>query len=170
MGKPLIDQYKIMHKNPKRFPGNSTKRYVSEINLMIETHEAKTLLDYGSGKGMQYLNSRVHEQWGGILPTCYDPGFAPLSKRPEGTFDGVICTDVMEHIEERDVVKVLEDIFDYANKFVFLGIACFPASKTLPDGRNCHVTIRSPGWWDNIIDQIAADKSYSIKYEVESKQ
>lgn len=165
MSKPLLDQYKQMHKNPKRFPGNSTKRYVAPIADLIVEYDAKTLLDYGSGKGMQYLSSRIHEQWwGGILPTCYDPGYAPLARRPEGTFEGVICTDVMEHIEECDIHKVLKDIFGYADKFVFLGIATFPASKTLPDGRNCHVTIRPPEWWDRVIKKVA-NKPYIVRYE-----
>lgn len=168
MNQQLLKQYQQMHKNPKRFPGNSTKRYIPEIAKLVKEYDAETLLDYGSGKGMQYLNSRIHDQWGGILPTCYDPGYAPLARRPGIMFDGVICTDVMEHIEEFDVDEVLKDIFSFADSFVFLGIATFLASKKLPDGRNCHLTIRPPEWWNHTVRK-AASKPYMIKYETEGK-
>ena len=163
MSQSLLDQYKQMHDTAKRFPGSIAKGYVKQIAGLIEEHDAETLLDYGSGKGMQYLVGRVHEKWRGILPTCYDPGYAPLAKRPGGKFDGVICTDVMEHIEERDVPDMLADIFSYADGFVFLGIATIPARKTLPDGRNCHVTIRPPEWWNHVVRK-AANKPYMIRY------
>ncbi len=69
----------------------------------------------------------------------------------QGKFGGIICAGVMEHIEEDDVDTVLADIFSYADAwaFVFLFISCKPAkSKRLPDGRNVHLTVQPPEWWD----------------------
>ena len=155
--------YGAMHdKNAKHFSGYSIKPYVSEIAGLIRSHgvvnftksgieEATRLLDYGSGKGYQYHALRVHEHWGGMLPVCYDPGVTQLRIKPEGKFNGIICTDVLEHIEEADVDGLLDDLFGFAdvNAFVFLSIACRPAKrKRLPDGRDVHVTIKPPKWWD----------------------
>jgi len=144
--------YGAMHdKNAKHFSGYSIKPYVQEIAGLVWDRLPHRMLDYGSGKGYQYLALRVHDHWGGILPICYDPGVVQLRIKPEGKFGGIICTDVMEHIEEADVDKVLDDIFSYADDhgFVFLAIACRPAKrKRLPDGRNVHVTIKPPAWWD----------------------
>lgn len=162
----LLRQYRRMHRNPRKFCGYSTMQYVKTIAKLIKEYNAKTLLDYGSGKGIQYLKGRVHERWGGILPTCYDPGYIPLAEYPNDTFDGVICTDVMEHIEEENIHKTLKDIFNFANSFVFLGIATFPASSFLPDGRNCHVTIHPTEWWLDAVDKVA-NKPYEICYEAE---
>lgn len=155
------DVYSWMHnRNPKWFSGYSIKPYVSEIAELIREHGATRLLDYGSGKGYQYLQLRVHERWGGLLPHCYDPGVRQLKKKPGGQFDGIICTDVMEHIEERDVDQTLGMIFGYAapSAFAFFCIACRPAQrKRLPDGRDVHVTVRPPRWWNKKLDPFRRD-------------
>lgn len=141
--------YTEMHEaNPKQFSGNSIKAHVPAIADMVRSSEARTLLDYGSGKGYQYLSRRVHEAWGGILPTCYDVGVRQISRRPEGTFDGVICTDVMEHVAPADVDRILADVLGFADKFAFFAIACRKAKKRLPDGRNAHLTVKEPAFWD----------------------
>lgn len=141
--------YSRLHQNAKHFHGMSIRPHVEAIAALVAQTQATTLLDFGCGKGFQYLGARLHERWGGILPHCYDVGVAPLSSRPTGrTFDGVICTDVLEHIEEADLENVLSEICGYATRFVFLAICCRPSKhKSLPDGRNLHVTLRAPEWW-----------------------
>lgn len=152
-------EYTRLHQDyPKFFAGMTLKRYVGDIAKAVEQHGAQRLLDYGCGKGYQYLKARYHEKWGGLLPYCYDIGVRQLSERPEGTFDGVICTDMLEHIEEADVPRILADLFQYAEKFVVLGISCVPEHKDvkkLSDGRGVHVTVKPPAWW---FDQITAAK------------
>lgn len=147
-----VAEYERLHKKAKTFPGYSILPYVDAIAELVGGRQMR-LLDYGSGKGMQYVARRCHMRWGGVLPECYDPGFPPLSDRPNGLFDGIICTDVMEHIAEADVRSVLDDIFGLLNRntsetFVFFSIACRPACrKTLADGSDVHVTIKPPDWW-----------------------
>ena len=151
--------YDRMHRHkPKKFSGYSIKGEVAEIAALVKAHQACRLLDYGSGKGYQYLELRVHEAWGGVLPHCYDPGVVQLSARPDGRFDGIICTDVMEHIAKADVPEVLADIFGFAAEwaFVYFLIAFRPSSrKVLPDGRNVHLTIRPPEWWNEQFEPFA---------------
>jgi len=154
----MIDQYKIMHRNPKRFPGFSIKFHIEDIDNLVKKHKVDSLLDYGCGKGYQYLASRCHESWG-ILPHCYDPGVTFLDTKPEGVFGGVICTDVLEHIPEEDINSFLKTLFDHADKFIFLSIATFPARKSLPNGLNCHVTVKDSDWW---IKQIVSFMTYDI--------
>lgn len=142
-----IAAYREMHLNPKRFRGYSIKYVLPDIVSLVQETGAKTLLDYGSGKGFQYSERRVHDQWEGIMPTLYDPGVTEFSVKPRGKFDGVICTDVLEHIPEEDVLTVLGEIFSYARLFVVLAVHTGPSRKCLPDGRNCHLTQRPPEWW-----------------------
>ncbi|BCH33142.1 hypothetical protein MesoLjLc_50720 [Mesorhizobium sp. L-8-10] len=149
--------YGQMHEQwPKLFAGNSIKNHVEAIAELVKECRPTRLLDYGSGKGYQYLARRAHEAWGGLLPYCYDVGVRQLSEKPEGLFDGVISTDVLEHIDEPDVDGILDDIFssvlvrpecDLGKSFVFLAIACRPSKKLLPDGRDAHLTVRPPEWW-----------------------
>jgi hypothetical protein len=140
--------YSEMHKRPGAFRGYSIKHCIHEIALLVEQTESKSLLDYGCGKGHQYFKRRVHDQWGGIMPRLYDPGVRMFSRKPRGTYDGVFCVDVMEHIEIEDIERIVQDISRYADRFVFYHIACRPSKrKRLPDGRDVHVTIRPPDWW-----------------------
>lgn len=142
---------KLHQEHPGRFRGYSIRPYVAEIAELVAEFRPKRILDYGSGKGHQYLALRVHEAWGGLLPHCYDIGVRGLSEKPEGRFGGIICTDVLEHIEEEDLPAVMDGIFGYADEaaFAFFSIACRPAkSKRLSDGRDVHRTIKPPRWWE----------------------
>lgn len=159
------EMYGEMHRNQKVFPGQNTQHHAPKIAELIRRTQARRLLDYGCGKGMQYLVQRVHEQWGGQLPYCYDVGIRQFASVPEGKFNGILCIDVMEHIHRDDVDEVLSHIFsllspvsaidmamgfdDLGKNFVFFHISTRPALyKTLPDGRNVHLTVEGPAWWD----------------------
>lgn len=163
----LIAQYRIMHRNPKRFRGKLTGGSVDRIRGLIEKTESSTLLDYGSGKGLQYTERKQHERWGGIVPVCYDPGYLPLSVKPTTKFDGVICTDVAEHIPKSDIGEFLIDVIGFAKKFVFFVIATTPSRhKRLPDGRNVHLTVEPPEWWRSEIHKIKTDVIVEAFFDV----
>ena len=143
------EQYRQMPESGKRFPGYSLGAYVDAIAALVAEHRPERMLDYGSGKGFQYLVRRYHERWGGILPYCYDIGIQQLSELPDGPFGGVLCTDVLEHIEEGDLGGVIRELLSLTagDGFLFLGISCRPTRKTLPSGGDVHRTIRPPSWW-----------------------
>ena len=144
----LIEQYKQLHANEERYAGNSTRIHKDSIGQYIEILNCQSILDFGCGKGNQYHKERIHEtNFRGIMPSLYDPAVEQYSKLPEGTFDAVISTDVLEHIEEEDIDDVLKLIYSKANKFVYHGIANFPAVVMLPDGRNAHVIQQPLDWW-----------------------
>lgn len=148
----LIDQYKTLHTNEEMYAGNSTTIHKDFIGQYIDTLDCQTILDFGCGKGNQYHKQKIHEtHFRGIMPTLYDPAVEEYSTLPEGTFDAVISTDVLEHIEEDNIDDVLELLYSKANKFVYHGIANFPAAVTLSDGRNAHVIQKPIDWW---IDKI----------------
>ena len=73
------------------------------------------------------------------------------SKLPEGNFDGIISFDVLEHIPEEEIPQVIKEIFERANKFVFLGIDTSPAEDILPNGENAHCTQKPLEWWVDMI-------------------
>jgi len=152
-----IDQYRQMHA-AGHFPGHSTKKHSEMIKGLIQVYDAKTLLDFGSGKGMQYDEQKLHEYWGIEKPTLYDPAVKGIDVLPNAfrPFDGVICCDVLEHLEHQDLKAAIFEASIRAKKFVFFAVSTRLAKKTLPDGRNAHLTVRSPDWWRGFIGSLAA--------------
>lgn len=146
MSPDLLEQYRILHRSNK-FLGLSLLPHASVIADLVEKTGAETLLDYGCGAGFQYTKHRIHDAWGGIMPHLYDPAVPEFETKPEGKFDGVICSDVAEHVEPELIDAFLDDVFGYARKFVFISICTRPAKKLLPDGRNAHLTVMPQRWW-----------------------
>jgi hypothetical protein len=170
----LVGMYRHMHEHgtgeglaaQKTFAGKSLMRHVVRIKSLIERTGAATILDYGCGKGTLYLPHAlaiegagtfdgVVDYWNVDSVACYDPGYAPFSTLPKEQFDGVVCTDVMEHCPEEDLPWIVAELFSYARRFVYVNVACFPAEKTLPNGENAHCTVRPPEWWAKLYGDTA---------------
>lgn len=127
-------------------------RHAGRIRDLITRTDARTLLDYGSGKGHQYSRAAVHEHWGGLLPVCYDPGVPAFAKVPEAVYDGLICIDVLEHVEAAALRGVLLHMARICRLFALIEVGLSPdVTKRLSDGRSCHVTIRPPWYWDQMV-------------------
>jgi hypothetical protein len=175
----LIEQYKLMHLHgethlgippDQTFPGQSLPKEAPHIKRLIKRTKSQNILDYGSGKGQQYWPRRIVDAeegidypdiksyWGATEIRCYDPAYSPFSELPAGNYDGVICTDVLEHCPEEDIPWILDELFRFARKFVYANVACFPARKRLPSGGNAHCTIRPVRWWDERLQQVARSK------------
>ena len=166
------------------FPGYSLDAHIGRIKELIERTGAQVVLDYGSGKGRQYQTRVVKDGSGGQWPSvldywdldeivCYDPCYEPYSRLPEGKFDGVISTDVLEHCPEQDIPWIIDEIFGYATRFVFANVACYPAQKKLPSGENAHCTIQPIEWWQNLVRETAARHpgvtwEFWVQFEVDS--
>ena len=122
------------------------------IEKWLVEFEPKTILDYGCGKGGGVL--ALKDQYPGIDAIGWDPGMPdfniPDNKRQS---DMLISTDVLEHIEPFFLDDVLKDIYNLFNKNAFLIIATSPAKKFLPDGRNAHLIVETPGWWKERIEK-----------------
>ena len=158
---------KVLSLSPEEtYPGIFALRHAKEIKELIRRSGARTVLDYGSGKGYQYDIAKVTIPGDGVWDSlvdywdidevhCYDPCYEPFSKFPEGKFDGVISTDVLEHCSEEDIPWIVEEMFSLANLFVFATVACYPAKSTLPNGENAHSTVRPAEWWKKVFADAA---------------
>jgi len=126
--------------NNKNWSGYDVVKYQYCIKDLVEQYNAKTILDYGCGKGLQYkeqLPYGVHagvelpqEQWKtfdeylDVIVYKYDPCVPEHSTLPPaGTkFDGVICTQVLSSIPDNDMTWVRKLLESYADKFCFIGV------------------------------------------------
>ena len=167
----LMAAYQDLHENgsPEQgieagamFPGQSLTEHVGHLMQLVHEYGVRTMLDYGCGKAMLYRpvndirlgDGRAFtcvQELLGVEVTLYDPAYLPYRQRPQGSYDLVVCTDVLEHCAEEDLPWILDDLFAFAGKALFANIACYPAKKTLPNGENAHCTVQPPDWWEALI-------------------
>lgn len=177
----MVEQNRLMHaageatlglSADETFDGHTLRKHEAAIADLIGQTGARTLLDFGAGKGTGYTRAageaadsrvRVHPAWPDVRVTCFDPGYAPFAAPYDGTFDGVISTDVVEHITDEDIDWVLDEMFRAAGKFVYVVAACYPARKALPNGENAHVTLQAPEWW-KLQMEMAARRNPGIRW------
>lgn len=171
----LIAQYRQAHErgltyNGKHdtfvFPGNSLRPHILPLKKLLSDVQARTLLDYGCGKASLHRAESVEidgtsvgalkDFWALDSVSLYDPGVAAYDRLAAGPFDAVICTDVLEHVDEADVDFVLDQIFSRATRLVYMNISTRPAVKTLPNGENAHATVRPADWWKPRVQKAAA--------------
>jgi len=176
--KELVGEYTNLHEKGnetvpahKMFNGISLAFYIPDLmEVVLNKEKAKSILDYGCGKGKLYssteyntikldkkgrrLNNSLPNLWQLDYYALYDPGYKEHSKLPKGKYDGVICTDVIEHIDENDCDWILDEIFSYGRKFVYLTIACYKALKTFDNGKNVHVNVQTPEYWKVKLDSL----------------
>jgi hypothetical protein len=114
-------------------------RHADTVKRLKVKLGAASVLDYGSGKG--YLAKALP------FPIWeYDPAI-PEKSAPPRPAELVVCTDVLEHIEEDKLVAVLDDLRRVTKKVGFFVIHTGPSSKLLPDGRNAHLIQQGTEWW-----------------------
>ena len=133
-------QNAALHQQRSDF-GAGSERWAIFVAQLGRQHEAKTILDYGAGKGALKPPLEKHYD-----VRMYDPAIPEIADAPEPA-DIVVCTDVMEHIEPDYLDAVLDHIADLSNMVAMITIATRPAVKHLPDGRNAHLIVRPGHWW-----------------------
>lgn len=146
-----LDEYKRLHDSGV-FAGYSLLHFADNIYNMIKDTGSYTVLDYGSGKGYQYSKKKIDLYWG-VEVDCYDPGYEPFNVLPDKVYDGVVCTEVLEHVPEDEIDNAMQQIFARATKFVFLSISLGVASKRFSTGEQIHVTLKTADWWKDVIDR-----------------
>ncbi len=120
--------------------GTSGWKYASDVLRLCQSYATLSILDYGCGKGT--LAAALDP-----FPIAgYDPAVPEFAAPPEPA-DIVVCGDVLEHIEPEHLPAVLAHVRSLTRRVTLWVIATRPASKTLPDGRNCHLIVQGAPWW-----------------------
>jgi hypothetical protein len=133
-----------------RNAGAPIAEIVNRAGLDGSVHQ--TLLDYGAGEGT--LRAYLEASCPTLSVAEYDPGIPEKQYMPSGTFDFVVSTDVLEHVEPECIDAVLDEIFDKADLGVYHHIATCPTRHLLPDGRDYHILLKPHSWWkDKLIER-----------------
>ncbi len=144
----ISDAYKAQqrHLHETTEYGTIAQHYGPLVSQIIEKLEITHLLDYGCGRRMgltKNLNGKHKLTYQG-----YDPGagLEELATAPVPA-QMVCCIDVLEHIEPAYLDNVLDHLSSLTECVALLTIHTGAAQKTLPDGRNAHLTQQPMDWW-----------------------
>jgi len=137
-------QNQIQELHSKGKFNNGAKQF-DIVEPFIKEYKPTDLIDFGCGKGA--LIHTIKQHYPDISVWGYDPGNPDFAKLPDQSFDAVISTDAIEHIEPEHLDQSLETMSTKMQRCGFFRIACHPAKKLLPDGRNCHLIVQEPDWW-----------------------
>lgn len=124
--------------------------WYTDVKEFLQKENPQSIIDFGCSHGG--LISKIKTDFPQIeIVDGYDPGVPEFEKLPDRVYDTLISTDVIEHIEPNILDSTLGYIETLFTKSAWVIIACYPAKKYLPDGRNAHLTVESPEWWMNKI-------------------
>ena len=153
-------------------------RYVAKLCADVKFGN---ILDIGCGPGWSVLEFLVRgHKAQGVEPCEYlfgqelrvPAGLGIVKKAPAtaipfpaDSFDMVFCTDVLEHIPEKDVHQAISELIRVSKRYIFASISsqeavCFPELKL-------HATVRPREWWEQQFKQFnvrPVKKDYGYLY------
>lgn len=143
-------RHELQRLHDKQEWGQRGDRHAGDVYALISrVHEMKgtdvelakvTVLDYGCGQGA--LKKALHPH----RVQEYDPGIRGKDILPKPC-DLVVSTDVMEHVEPKALMRVIDHIFKLTGYMSYIVIATRPANAVLPGGRNAHLIVQDAEWW-----------------------
>lgn len=139
------EQYRKLYES--KVYGVGGKKWAATADAFLYPVGACKVLDYGSGAGT--LSEALERR--GYDVTEFDPAIEGKDEPPESTFDAVVTTDVLEHVEP----ELIDNVMDYIAArapCVFAVIATRKAVNKLPDGSNAHPLVKDAQWWKQLFD------------------
>jgi len=141
--------YEQIHK--QRSYGDTGSVYTDSVKSFIDTTGTTSALDFGSGTGA--LRTSLRNKYN-IDIDEFDPCYDGKRTIPNIQYDLIITTDVLEHLYEDEIENLFEEMLSLQPKFMYHAISTRKAHIHLPDGSNCHKTVKNNQWWKSRIQEI----------------
>lgn len=128
-----VEGVRQFHLQNKTYSGGGTLAYAEEIKALAEKHNAKTLLDYGCGKGLQYeigsiinfgANTQTFNDYLDLTSVYkFDPCVEQFEVYPplDAKFDAIIAIQSLSAIPTEDLSIVISHLMNMTTKFCFVG-------------------------------------------------
>lgn len=155
----------LLEKHDARSWGGGGKSWISKILPLLNDLPPGPLqlLDFGCGRGT--LKPALEPLHPDLTVHEYDPGVRGKEVLHDRPVDFVVCTDVLEHVEEQYIGATLRTLDWLAVHGVFFNIDTLESKSLLPDGRNTHILIKPSRWWKEILGQYLPDMIWTIHEE-----
>lgn len=137
-----LKEQQILHAAPRGYGGRGSK-WSPVVDELLRRFSCRSMLDYGCGQGSLVRSLRTV----GVDFREYDPAISGKEEPPQEPYDLVVCTDVLEHIESEKIDRVMRHLSEVTRVALFAVVSLVPTAKTLTDGRQAHILIRSTEWW-----------------------
>jgi hypothetical protein len=136
-----LQQYEELHRT-KRYGVSGMRRNLF-VRPWIAGLKPASILDYGAGQStlvnlLPVRSLKVRDR--------YDPAIPEIAAIPRQSYDVVLCTDVLEHLDETELDPILRHVKQHSPLAVFT-IGMGVAKAILPSGENAHATVKPPQWW-----------------------
>lgn len=137
-----LEQSRRHHASEKTFAGKLMRPHAGYIKEIIQRLGCRSVLDYGCGKGEQYLwrnefagatipvGMTIEEFWD-VPVRKYDPAYPPFASEPEGQFDMVICTHTLGAIPTEDLGWAIDRLYQFSRKAIYVAEMLQPVKKRI---------------------------------------
>jgi SAM-dependent methyltransferase len=147
----ISDKYKAdlqQHRQDHQEWGGSAVRNAGDhvVRYINKHDEIHTVLDFGCGTGT--LGDYVRQHCPGVRVVSYDPSIPGIDTiDPTILFDLIVSVDVLEHVEPKDLATTIAWMRSNSQR-QFHHIDCNETNSRLPDGRDVHLIVKPPEWWE----------------------
>lgn len=141
---------------------NSWTYGIKIVDNLIHNYEFNSVLDAGCGsadvvryflkkgydvKGIELSGNVLKERANDLLKKgIVQQGSLTELPFPDNHFDVVFSSEVLEHIPEADIPKVISELTRVTKSLLFLTISLRPSSNF----NRYHITLKPREWWENI--------------------
>ena len=109
------------------------------ILSLIRDLKPNNILDYGCGKGLGADN--IIYNYPNLAVTKYDPFVESFATQPQGSFDMVVCYNVLQTVEQEYLLDVIDHCHALTGQHLLLNILC---NKKSP---------RDLDWWTQALNK-----------------
>lgn len=161
---------------------NTWEYGINIVDNLIDNFNFNSVLDAGCGSGevVRYFTSKGYNAKGIELSQYVLNEFADdllkknivtqgsLLELPydDNAFDVVFSSEVLEHIHEEDIPKVVSELVRVSKTMLFLTISLRPSSNF----NKYHINLKSRNWWENQFINLGVNKDYKMLEKLQSKK